>query len=167
MAKLPFYTLVGGLCVTLASCGNAVHTEISGRVGFSLNKAGAVVIEVESCGADFDSVDLAGPNEDGVNRKYASFVAQNPMSGSFEVDISNPGSNWKEDSSVQFPDIADELLIANATSSHEDIQAYPVDAKLSEIRALKHGEILIGSLDSASEQTSRRIVMQEEFARCD
>ncbi|HCG46361.1 hypothetical protein [Corynebacterium flavescens] len=167
MKKQSLYALVGALCLTLSACGNAVHTKVSGQVGFSLNEAGGIVIEVESCGAELDSVDLAGPNVDGANRRYASFVAEEPTSGYFDVDISNPGSNWREDSQIQIPETPDELLIANASSLHEDIQAYPVDAKLSEILALKPGEILIGSLDGSSEQTSRKVLTQEEFTRCD
>ncbi|MGO2613599.1 hypothetical protein, partial [Corynebacterium flavescens] len=141
--------------------------KVSGQVGFSLNEAGGIVIEVESYGAELDRVDLVGPNVDGANRRYASFVTEEPTAGYFEVDISNPGSNWREDSQIQIPETPDELLIANASSLHEDIQAYPVDAKLSEILALKPGEILSGSLDGSSEQTSRKIVKQVEFSRCD
>ena len=113
---------------------------------------------MESCGVELDGVDLTGPNVNGENHKYASFNAK---------DISNPDSNWQAESPVEAPEKADELLIANASTSHEDVQPYPVDAKLSEIRELKPGEIITGSSESTVDETSSKIVTQEEFSRCD
>ncbi len=122
---------------------------------------------MESCGVELDGVDLTGPNVNGENHKYASFNAKVPVSGYFNVDISNPDSNWQAESPVEAPEKADELLIANASTSHEDVQPYPVDAKLSEIRELKPGEIITGSSESTVDETSSKIVTQEEFSRCD
>ncbi|MDY3128099.1 MAG: hypothetical protein SOW59_08275 [Corynebacterium sp.] len=156
------------LGITLSACGNAVFTDVSGRVGFSLNEAGGIVINVESCGAELDSVGLSGPNpgDGGENHRYAQFVASEPVSGYFTVDISHPGPNWQKKLLVEVPENADELLIGHASSVHEDIEAYPVDAKLSEIRALKPGEILVGSSESEFEEVSTKIVTLEEFSRC-
>lgn len=167
MEKLLLYFFLGGVCLPLTACGNAVYTDISGKVGFSLNESGGVVIEVESCGTKLDGVDLSGPNIDGKNHRYASFKAQEPVAGHFKVDISDPGSNWKAESPVEAPEDADELLIANASSSHEDVQPYPVDAKLSEIRALQPGEVITGSSESTVDESSRKVMTQEEFSRCD
>ncbi|MDY5784775.1 hypothetical protein [Corynebacterium sp.] len=167
MKKLFLCLLLGGAFFSLTACGNAVYTDISGQVGFSLNESGGVIVEVESCGIELDGVDLAGPNINGENHKYASFKAKVPVSGYFNVDISNPDSNWQSESPVETPENADELLIANASTSREDIQPYPADAKLSEIRALKPGEIIIGSSESSVDETSREIVTREEFSRCE
>ena len=167
MKKLFLYFLLGGGLFSLTACGNAVYTDISGQVGFSLNESGGVIVEVESCGVELDGVDLTGPNVNGENHKYASFNAKVPVSGYFNVDISNPDSNWQAESPVEAPEKADELLIANASPSHEDVQPYPVDAKLSEIRELKPGEIITGSSESTVDETSSKIVTQEEFSRCD
>ncbi|MDN6601788.1 MAG: hypothetical protein L0K96_07995, partial [Corynebacterium flavescens] len=65
MKKQSLYALVGALCLTLSACGNAVHTKVSGQVGFSLNEAGGMVIQVESCGDELYRVDLAGPDVEG------------------------------------------------------------------------------------------------------
>lgn len=167
MKKLFLCYLLGGGFFSFTACGNAVYTDISGQVGFAVNESGGVIVEVESCGVELNAVDLAGPNVNGENYKYASFKADVPMSGYFNVDISNLDSNWKSESPVETPENADELLIANASTSHEDVQPYPVDAKLSEIRALNPGEIIIGSSESSVDEASRKIVTREEFSRCE
>ncbi|MEX3504360.1 hypothetical protein [Corynebacterium sp. LK2510] len=159
--------LLGGASFSLTACGNAVYTDISGQVGFSLSDSGGVVIEVESCGVELDGVQLAGPNIDGENHKYAVFTAQDPVSGYFSVDISRPDSNWQAEAPVEVPENVDELLIANASTSRRDAQPYQVDATLADIRELKPGEIITGSSDSSSGKKSGKIVSQEEFSRCD
>lgn len=167
MKKLCLFLLMGGLGTALTSCGNAVFTESSGQVGFSLNETGGIVINVETCGAYFEYVDLVGPNIDDKNYFYVDLWAKVPIHGYVEVDISNPGSNWRGDPHIEIPQNPDELLISNSGSPRRDVQAYQVAAKLAEIRALKPGEILISTFDLSTYESVTHITTREEFSRCD
>ncbi|TNL94359.1 hypothetical protein [Corynebacterium tapiri] len=110
---------------------------------------------------------LHGPNSNGAYDRYAMLSPRKPISGYSEVNMSNPGPDWTSEGPIETPTDPDEPLSGSSGSPRADVKAASVSAKLSEIRALKEGEILIGKPASEDFESTRKIVTKAEFTQCD
>lgn len=140
MKRLASMTLILS-CLSLSACGNAVFTDVEGQTGISMTN-GSINIHVAPCSTGVDYVDISGVNINGVNQSYANFIADEPESQPFSIDVNAPQEPWRAVSEVTLPTGEDDLILVLAGSLTEDEQTAQTNATIGEINTLKEGEIL-------------------------
>lgn len=154
--------LASVLCVALflSGCGNLITADVRGQVGFMKDDEGKILVAVQPCGLEIDSVEISGAYNSltNDNATYAAFRAEESVSDFFVIDLEEPDPNWKSETPVHLPEQAERLLLGLAWVNNKDAQARQVTRTLGEIHALEKGQILTGD--------SNPSITLEEFKQC-
>lgn len=156
--------LICGLA--LSGCGNYLgDVTVEGRSGLARSEAGDVIIRVQPCGLPIDSVRVSGPyqHEDPpeANPAYLRLRDEAGRSEPFVIDPAAIESSWTVDVNEPIPSHRDAMLIVNSHIEGKNSQTSQVSGLIKQVRALKQGEVLVGSLSGNS-----RVVTEEEFLKC-
>lgn len=150
----------------LSGCGNQIgDITVEGRTGLVRSATGDVLIRVQPCGLPLEVVSVAGPmpqtDKPQPNPLYLKLHDPNGRSEPFTVDPHDLESSWVVEINEELPTHRDALIIVNSRIEGQNTQTPQVSARIKDIRALKSGEILVGSISSNS-----RIIDEEEFLAC-
>lgn len=152
--------------LALSGCGNAIgNVTVEGRSGLARSESGDVIIRVQPCGLPVDTVDVSGPYQHKdppeANPAYLWLGDEAGRSEAFTIDPAEIESSWTVDVNEPIPSHRDAMLIVNSRIEGKNSQTSQVSGLIKQVRALKQGEVLVGSLS-----TNSRVITEEEFLKC-
>jgi hypothetical protein len=141
VAALPITAL---LIATLTGCGNLVTTEISGRLGVTVDDTGQPQILVLSCDAPLTSVDASGDRtglaSDEENETLATWSRTDAADGLSVLDPAAPGDGWTGDA-LTWP--TGRTVVLGAGSADGKVAGTSVIVSPESLEALEPGRVLI------------------------
>ncbi|MFC6146681.1 hypothetical protein [Corynebacterium nasicanis] len=148
--------------VSMTACGNLIDTTVEGQVGLTLGDDGTIRIMVQPCTLPIDEVYVLGPitYENGEGKNSLIFMASSAegVSEPFTIDNFDVQPPFVVEASNPLPTDPEFLLIVNAFVADGNAQASQASARISQILALRPGEIIMGSDDA--------IVTLDQFLAC-
>ncbi|CAN5386112.1 hypothetical protein BH11ACT8_BH11ACT8_34930 [soil metagenome] len=138
-------SLVSAVALAATGCGNAVDAEVIGSAGVTVDSDRRLVVLVEVCRDDVDSVSLVtgreGLEDDEPNPTVASWTAATPQSGSIVLETAAPPAAWTGPATVALDDGT--LYVVSASSSERDAEVTQASFRAGDLASLSGGDVIV------------------------
>ena len=139
--------------VAAGACGNLVDTsnyDTRGGLALGMNGAGEIIAHVEACQFRVDEVRVVQGREllgGEPNPRLGLLVTDQPQTGRFEVNLSNPRAPWRAEQPLTEPPDPEHIVIVDAMpdgSTSPRIEGIRQEsASRVELEALAPGEVIV------------------------
>lgn len=138
-------TLAAGFALFLVGCGNVISAEVNGMTGVTVDGQGRPAVVVAVCSDHVDQVTVYGTREglddDEANPKLGSWTSERSQSGTFTIDVTDPGPDWTASGPIDLE--TDRDYIVGASRSDADVETMDVSFRGGDLAALEPGDVIV------------------------
>ncbi len=133
----------------LAGCGNAVTTEVTGRVGLQRDDRGDITVVIDTCRSRVSEIIVSagrdGLSADQPNPTLGALRAATPQSGRLSVSLASPAHPWSVTRPLALLQDPNALVLVDAGDREDDTATSPVGTTVARIGELTKDQVIVGN----------------------